>query len=169
MSLACTGHRTRALRRPFEDEVIVLAESYWRQKAADPEAPLIFFARLDIDAGRRTFGEYSLQQAPVLVHFGPTGAIGHPRNKFPPNAQYVSELDAENAALFVRERTDYRVTVHRSPWPAVLVASSILLALAGAAFALRNQFQNILDLIRSQVWLGLLAGVVRPLSPRHCP
>ena len=120
--------------RPFQDEVEVVAASYWRQRnsggAAD--APLIFFVRAEIGQTRRTFAEYSLQSAPVLVHYPPTTALAHSKSKFPVGGQYVGELDADNAAGFVRDRTDYKVTVYRSPWGKIVLAVMVLASMAAA-------------------------------------
>ena len=112
----------------MEEEFIVLAKSFARQKAASPAgAPDAVFLIGDFANLPATFNSYSMQNVPILVAYGPTsGGHSHSATKFPPNSQYPGEQDAENMALFVREHTDYTVKVYRSPWKALLTLGGFL-------------------------------------------
>jgi hypothetical protein len=123
---------------PFEDEIEVLASSYWRQKQKDPNAPEIFFARAEFGPNKEVFKgvstckpfnlqgcrdtvacyvvQYNMQNVPALVYFGPTASKSHSSKSFPgTGAQYANELDAENAALFVRDKVARTcILLHRS-------------------------------------------------------
>jgi hypothetical protein len=94
--------------REFEDELEVVASSYWRSKASDKDnaLPRIFFARAEYSANKETFAQYSLTGVPQLVYFAPTTGRPHPPGKIAAGAKYAGEMDAENAAGFVREKTE---------------------------------------------------------------
>lgn len=104
--------------------------------------------------------QYDLKTAPLLVYYGPTSIIGHGKNKFPPSAQYTGELDAENAALFVREKTNYTVAVKRSLWPKVIAAVVALAAISAAIFFMGDSAISLFVYVRSLSWLWLLACFV---------
>ncbi|RYG50851.1 hypothetical protein EON67_04520 [archaeon] len=110
-------------------------------------------------AGTRV--QYQLQQAPVLVYFAPTGSVPHPSSKFNPGTQYASELDAENVALFVRERTGVKIEIYRSPWGKLIAVLAILGSLGFIIYSLRDRIGSIITALQGLKPLWFIACVVR--------
>lgn len=149
-----------ALCGPFEDEIDVVRDSFARQVAKDGNAPKIFFARAEYTHNQRVFKDYNTQSVPMLVHYSPTGPGGtHSKTKFVQGSQYMGELDAENAALFVRERTDYRVEVYRSPWGRIITALVFFGSIGAFAYYFTDSIGSLIQAVRGFTPLWFAVGL----------
>jgi OST3 / OST6 family, transporter family len=145
---------------PFQEELRVLSESYRREPHTSKDTLPIVFAQIDVAWAQKTFNEYDLRHAPVLAYFPSTGPEAvNPAGKFPPGSQYTGELDAENAAKFVRDKTGYQINVYRSPAGKLAAVGTLIASVIFAAFLLRDKLGAIIEAVRGFLPLWILLAV----------
>lgn len=103
--------------KQLDKEFHLLAESYAESIKDSKQIPNTFFVRLDYESAQKVYQNYQITSVPVIFHVAPR-LTDKNSNDYQISArdryQMPTDPDAESLANFLRDRTNYRVTIKRS-------------------------------------------------------
>jgi len=142
-------------------EFRVLAASYKQTLGSGMRGDEIFFAMVDIDSAKNTFGKFSLSEVPKLFVVPPSSEQ-EPPYEINPKRQFFfdSAPDADKMARFVNQQLGVKINITRSVLKALMSLCIFVLILVLSIKPIVNNSDYFLAILRKKaIWMVVSLGL----------